>query len=234
MSAPAADPPVGPLLVERRGPVLLLTLHRPAARNALNVATRQALMAALTDAEQDDAVAAVVLTGTDPAFTGGVDLTEALSPGPKPRGVRSLNPAATLRAMTKPVVAAVNGPCITGGLEVLLSCSFAVASERARFADTHAGVGLVTELVAHEAVVARAVELAAAAALASRRALGATWALHAEGEGMSLAEALALEAGTARGWRVDPGEARDRFTAVRGAAARGGAAARSGAADRST
>lgn len=255
MSSPAADP-AQPLLVERRGPVQLLTLHRPAVRNALNVATRQALMAALTGAEQDDAVAAVVLTGTDPAFTGGVDLTEALGPGPKPRGVRSLNPAATLRAMTKPVIAAVNGTCITGGLEVLLSCSFAVASERARFADTHAlvglvpgwglsallpravgarwarrltatgeqidaatalRIGLVTEVVAHEAVVSRAVELAAATARTSRRALLATWELHAAGEGMSLADALALEAGTARGWRVDPGEARDRFTAVTGA-----------------
>ncbi|WP_235490289.1 enoyl-CoA hydratase-related protein, partial [Frankia sp. AvcI1] len=160
---------------------------------------------------------------------------------------------ATLRAMTKPVVAAVNGTCVTGGLEVLLSCSFAVASERARFADTHARVGLVpgwglsallpravgtrwarrltatgeqidaatalriglvTEVVAHKAVVTRAVELAAATARTSRRALAAAWELYAEGEGRSLADALAREAGTARHWRVDPQEAQDRFTAV--------------------
>jgi enoyl-CoA hydratase len=85
-------------------------------------------------------VSAVVLTGTDPAFSAGVDLREAVA-GPRP--AERTNPAQALRAMTKPVIAAVNGPCVTGALELALSCTFVIASDRATFADTHARVGLI-------------------------------------------------------------------------------------------
>ena len=73
----------------------------------------------------------IVLTGTDPAFSSGVDLKEVLSGEPyqPPR----TNPGQALRAMTTPVICAVNGSCVSGGLEVALSCSFIIASDRARF-----------------------------------------------------------------------------------------------------
>ncbi len=129
------------LLVERADGVVVLTLHRPEARNAMNAAMREALLAELRRADGDDDVAAVVLTGTDPVFSAGADLKESLANGlpVRPR----TNAGQALRAMATPVICAVNGACVTGALEVALSCTFIVASERARFADTHARVGLL-------------------------------------------------------------------------------------------
>jgi enoyl-CoA hydratase len=131
----------GDLMVEQRGSVLLVTLNRPAARNAMDRATRVELVRVCAEANGDPQVSGVVLTGTDPAFSSGVDLKEVLSGEPyqPPR----TNPGQALRAMTTPVICAVNGSCVSGGLEVALSCSFIIASDRARFADTHARVGLV-------------------------------------------------------------------------------------------
>jgi enoyl-CoA hydratase len=132
------------LLAHTDGPVRTLTLNRPAARNALSSELIGRLTGALAEAEADDGVVAVILTGTDPAFCAGLDLRElaagrieldlVLDP------VRS--PWWVLGAMRTPVIGAVNGPAITGGLELALQCSFLVASERAVFGDTHARVGV--------------------------------------------------------------------------------------------
>ena len=123
--------------------VLELALDRPAARNALSIAMRRGLIRAVRAADADPATRVIVLTGADPVFSGGVDLTESLgSDGRAPAGART-DPAAVARVTRTPVIAAVNGPCYTGALELALSCSFIVASERATFADTHAAVGLL-------------------------------------------------------------------------------------------
>jgi enoyl-CoA hydratase len=83
-------------------------------------------------------VRAVIVTGTDPAFCAGVDFKD-MAPDFDPRDRRfTVNPGRALRAMRTPVVAAVNGACVAGGLEIALSASFVVASERATFADSHA------------------------------------------------------------------------------------------------
>jgi enoyl-CoA hydratase len=85
----------------------------------------------------------VVLTAVDPVFSAGVDF-KRLERGPGETGSPlDLTPAGALRAMRKPVICAVNGACVSGALEVALSCSFIVASERARFADTLAMLGVV-------------------------------------------------------------------------------------------
>lgn len=134
------------VLVATAGRVTTLTLHRPEARNALNSALMADLARALTEAEADDATDVVVLTGSDPAFCAGLDLRELGSTGSNLRGgadAISLSPFAALWRMTKPVVGAVNGPCVTGGFELALACDLLVASERATFADTHARVGLL-------------------------------------------------------------------------------------------
>lgn len=128
-----------PLAVTDRGPVRVLIFNRPAARNALSVAVRQAFAREAQEAEADPAVKALIVTGAGGAFSAGVDLKEAAA-GPRPL-VRP-NPGEVLRAMTKPSIAAVDGPCVTGALEIALSCSFIIASDRARFADTHAKVRL--------------------------------------------------------------------------------------------
>jgi enoyl-CoA hydratase len=84
-----------------------------------------------------------VLTAVDPVFSAGVDFKN-LERGPGESGSPlDVNPASALRAMGKPVICAVNGACVSGALEIALSCSFVVASERARFADTHALLGVV-------------------------------------------------------------------------------------------
>jgi enoyl-CoA hydratase len=129
------------VLTEISDRVATVTLNRPSARNALNSELLRALPEALNAVEADDDVDVVILTGADPAFCAGLDLRELGSSG------GNLGAGATLRGpfppMTKPVIGAVNGPAVTGGFEVALACSFLVASERARFADTHSRVGVM-------------------------------------------------------------------------------------------
>jgi enoyl-CoA hydratase len=130
------------VLVEDFDTVRLVTINRPEAKNAMHAPLRAELIDALTATEQDDAIRAVVLTGAGPVFSAGVDFK--LHDHPPAREAQFLaNPAKAVRSMTKPVIAAVNGACISGGLEVALSCSFIVASKSARFADTHARLGVV-------------------------------------------------------------------------------------------
>jgi enoyl-CoA hydratase len=102
---------------------------------------RRDLRRALRAADNDPEVAVVVLTGTDPAFSAGLDLKESLDGRPAAREFP--DPAQVLRAVRVPVIGAVNGACYTGALEMALSCSFLLASERATFADTHAQIGLM-------------------------------------------------------------------------------------------
>jgi enoyl-CoA hydratase len=132
------------LLTETAGGVRTLTLNRPAARNALSSELMRRLVEELHAAEDDAAVSAVVLTGTDPAFCAGLDLREAGASGLPSGGV--IDPKESvwwvLYGMNTPVIGAVNGPAITGGLELVLQCTFLVASERAVFGDTHARVGV--------------------------------------------------------------------------------------------
>jgi enoyl-CoA hydratase len=125
--------------------VVVVTLNRPEARNALSVALREAAGDAIRAAAGDDTVGAVVLTGNGPAFSAGVDLKELGAPGgpPKPSTPGADNLAAAIVACPVPVIAAVNGLAITGGFELALVCDIILASEDARFADTHARVGIL-------------------------------------------------------------------------------------------
>jgi enoyl-CoA hydratase len=130
------------LLVATADAVTTLTLDRPEARNALDAELAAAIPAAVAEADADPDVRAIVLTGTDPAFCAGFDLREVAA-GTK----RGTNPHpgywGALPPRSTPVIGAINGAAATGGLELALACDFLVASDRARFADTHAKVGVL-------------------------------------------------------------------------------------------
>jgi enoyl-CoA hydratase/carnithine racemase len=131
------------LLVDDADGVRTITFNRPDAKNALSVAMRRDLCDLLDAADRDASVTAVVLTGTDPIFTAGVDFKD-VDPAFDPRQRQfANNPGKALRAMRTPVLCAVNGACVSGGLEIALSASFVIASDRARFADTHARLNVV-------------------------------------------------------------------------------------------
>jgi enoyl-CoA hydratase len=133
------------ILTEVSDRVAVVTLNRPDARNALNPALTAALPEAISACDTRDDVDAIVLTGADPAFCAGVDL-KSLSTDREVRRVVASDADALIRPFpetTKPVIGAINGAAVTGGFEVALTCDFLVASERARFADTHARVGIM-------------------------------------------------------------------------------------------
>src|SRR5687767_9402453 len=140
---------MGVLLTDVADGVAVLTLNRPERRNALNGELTRALREGMAAADDDDAVAVIVLTGADPAFCAGVDLTD-LGGGGGGRSARgrftpgsASEPGRPWARTAKPVIGAVNGPAVTGGFELALQCDFLIASERAAFGDTHARVGLL-------------------------------------------------------------------------------------------
>jgi enoyl-CoA hydratase len=157
------------VLYEVADRIATVTLNRPEARNALSAAVRRALPEAIRRAEEDDDVDVVILTGADPAFCAGLDLKE-LGSGANDLGAGSdSGPAGDRGALpdiAKPIIGAVNGVAVTGGFELALCCDLLVASERARFADTHARVGIqpgwgLTVLLPEAVGVRRAKELSA-------------------------------------------------------------------------
>jgi len=135
---PSAEPQdTDVLLIDITDRVCTLTLNRPRARNALSSALRTQFYAALRHAQADDNTDVVILTGADPVFCAGLDLKELGDTTALP----DISPK--WPAMTKPVIGAINGAAVTGGLELALYCDILIASEHARFADTHARVGLL-------------------------------------------------------------------------------------------
>jgi enoyl-CoA hydratase len=138
--------PANVLNIDVEDRVAVLTLNRPDRRNALNAALRRVLRDAVRAIESDPGVDVVILTGADPAFCAGLDLKELGTPdsGLTSADAPPVGPErGPLGAHTKPIIGAVNGVAVTGGLELALACDFLIASELARFADTHTRVGIL-------------------------------------------------------------------------------------------
>ncbi|MGN6691716.1 MAG: enoyl-CoA hydratase [Sphingopyxis sp.] len=136
------------VLISRDDAVATVTLNRPDAMNALSKALRSDLAAAMRELAADESIRAIVLTGAgERAFTAGLDLKElgadTSNLGAANASGADENPVKAIELCPQPVIGAINGVAITGGFEVALACDIRVASTNARFADTHARVGVM-------------------------------------------------------------------------------------------
>jgi len=137
---------VSNLEIKREAGVACLTLNSPDKRNAIDDATRDALAQAFASLDDDLAIRVVILTGAGTAFCAGVDLA---TPGNVPvHASIAASPIVTrarltapLDAFSKPVIAALNGVAVGGGLEMALACDLRIASTSARFGLTEARIG---------------------------------------------------------------------------------------------
>ncbi|MEO1405394.1 MAG: enoyl-CoA hydratase [Pseudomonadota bacterium] len=132
------------VLVEKTGAVALVTLNRPDALNALSRALRAEICQVFEELASDEEIRAVVLTGAGRAFTAGVDLKEAGETGfALGADGGNIDLAKSLGDYPWPIIGAINGFAITGGFELALMCDVLLASTEAKFADTHARVGIM-------------------------------------------------------------------------------------------
>ena len=129
---------------ENRGPVAIVTICRPERRNALNLQVKQEIVDHLRTAQQDPAVAAIVLTGAGGYFVAGTDIAEMESMTPTDH-VRLATDRVfhEIRQSTKPLIAAVEGYALGGGCELALACDIVVAAEDAKFGQPEIRVGIM-------------------------------------------------------------------------------------------
>ena len=167
---------------DRQGPAAWITLNRPAKRNALSPVMLAELHQALDQAEADPEARVLVLSGAPPAFCAGADLEFFRARLDEPDGCDRFLAAiieplarlmARLRASSRPVIAAVNGACAAGGLELILACDLIVATSDATFTDAHARLGIAPAVGAAAGLVRAVGEFRAKRILLASEPIGA-------------------------------------------------------------
>jgi enoyl-CoA hydratase len=135
------------LIVERDEGIVTLILNRPHVMTAFSSELRATVTRTFEDLKRDTDIRVVIITGAGRAFSTGNDLKELSAPGAsfhdgdgRALGAKMIQ---TIDAFDRPIIGAINGPAITGGFELALSCDIRIASTEARFADTHSRVGLL-------------------------------------------------------------------------------------------
>jgi len=133
--------PYSSIRLEIEDRVALITLNRPEAMNAINDTLNRETVEALLEIERSADADVVIITGAGRSFCAGLDLKELA----RKKDDRTLNFSmiTQVRNMELPTIAAVNGPAVTGGFELALSCDIILASPAARFSDTHARLGVL-------------------------------------------------------------------------------------------
>jgi enoyl-CoA hydratase/carnithine racemase len=135
------------IVVSRNEAAAVIQLNRPSRRNAISLQMMSEIAAALGEAEREPAVRTVIITGGAECFSAGADLNEALEVRSVPSAMDFLGNLHRLNnrieTLDKPVIAAIEGFCMTGGLELALACDLRVAGEGSSFAITSARIGTV-------------------------------------------------------------------------------------------
>jgi len=130
------------LLIKELEDVALVTLNRPDKRNALSTALRQEIVTALEGMEKDDNVKAVVLTGAGPGFCAGFDLSEFQAGNMDDVFAQANVYHYKVYNFKKPIIAAVNGPALAGGMDLAIMCDFRIAAESAMFGQPQVKMGV--------------------------------------------------------------------------------------------
>lgn len=134
------------VLVEQHDATLLLTINRPEKRNALNAEVRAELITAIQSAAGDASVRCIVLTGAgEKAFVAGADIGEFATRTPVDQFhvMKGLHLNDVIDQCKKPVIAAINGYCLGGGLELAMACDFRIASASATFGQPEINLGII-------------------------------------------------------------------------------------------
>ena len=156
------------ILTSQDGSAYVITLNRPKRRNAFSVQMMEEVARACRDAEKDPGVRAVIITGGTEYFSAGADLNEAMAIKSTADGVAYMTNWETLNTaverLEKPVIAAIEGFCMTGGWEFVMACDIRVAAENATFALTSSRIGTVpgaggTQRLPREVGIGRALEI---------------------------------------------------------------------------
>lgn len=132
------------ILTEKRGGVGLITLNRPQAMNALNIQLMREVMQALEAFDRQEDISAMVITGNEKTFAAGADIKEMAEKSMSEMiSSDQISVFGRIRAVRKPVIAAVSGWALGGGCELAMSCDMIIASESAKFGQPEITIGVI-------------------------------------------------------------------------------------------